>query len=242
MLFPQLANGWFIQRGNVFGFGDYDESSPKLVTAMNTEQLKRAPINNIPSEWCVGSINYELGVRGRNELDAASSCLLKGKSYDLVELKPASEFRKYKKLVKPVNKLVVEWKQKQSELQEAGLTKKESTSLATEKRKMGDLEKLKSYGGPMTKPEEVDKFVDDDEISDAEKSARLYIEVRYARDTTLSLPRTSELFRLKEKYRKLSIETYRTNLRVYLGKVSSASSTTWEDYDNAVSKLESARC
>ena len=241
MLLPELANGWFIQRGNIFGFGDYDENSPNLVTAMDIDQLNKAPINNMDSERCVGAVNFELGVRGRNELDAASSCLLKGKSYDLVELMPAGEFWNFVNLVKPYNNLVKEWKVEQSKLQDAGLTKKQIAALAVEKRRMKDLEKLKSYGGPMTTPEEVDKLVDDDALTDDEKLARIYIEVRYARDTTLSLPRGSDLFDLKKNYKNLSLDTYRKNLKVYLSKVTSASITTWEDYDNAVSKLASAR-
>ena len=81
MLLPELANGWFIQRGNIFGFGDYNESSPNLVTAMDTDQLKKAPINNIPSERCVGGINYELGVRGRNELGHGDLYYWRGKLF-----------------------------------------------------------------------------------------------------------------------------------------------------------------
>ena len=55
----------------------------------------------------------------------------------------------------------------------------------------------------MTTPEEVDLLVNDDSLTDVEKLDRLYIEVRYARDTTLSLPKSSSIFRLKEKYFKL---------------------------------------
>ena len=154
---------------------------------------------------------------------------------------PAGEFWNFVNLVKPYNNLVKEWKVEQSKLQDAGLTKKQIAALAVEKRRMKDLEKLKSYGGPMTTPEEVDKLVDDDALTDDEKLARIYIEVRYARDTTLSLPRGSDLFDLKKNYKNLSLDTYRKNLKVYLSKVTSASITTWEDYDNAVSKLASAR-
>ena len=38
-----------------------------LVTSNNMEQLNQAPINNMSSERAVGSINYELGVRGRKK-------------------------------------------------------------------------------------------------------------------------------------------------------------------------------
>ena len=88
----------------------------------------------------------------------------------------------------------------------------------------------------MTTPEEVDLLVNDDRLTDGAKLDRLYIEVRYARDTTLSLPKSSSIFRLKEK---LAVETYRLNLKVYLSKVSSSSFTTWEDYDNAMLQLQS---
>ena len=63
-------------------------------------------------------------------------------------------------------------------------------------------------------------------------------EVRYAWDTTLSLPKNSPIFRLKEKYRNLSIDTYSKNLKVYLSKVSSITATTLEDFDDAIIKQQ----
>ena len=48
----------------------------------------------------VGFINYSLG---RNELAAASNGYLKGRSWDLVEMKPASDFLKFKKVVSEMN-------------------------------------------------------------------------------------------------------------------------------------------
>ena len=62
-------------------------------------------------------------------------------------------------------------------------------------------------------------------------------EVRYARDTSLSLPKASDLYKLKEKYRNLPIATYTSNLKVYLSKVSSAAATTWDDFNDAVEWL-----
>ena len=67
LLLPKLADGFFVQRGNIFGFGNYDPASPMLVTSNNMEQLNQAPINNMSSERAVGSINYELGVKGRKK-------------------------------------------------------------------------------------------------------------------------------------------------------------------------------
>ena len=173
ILLPELAKGWFVQRGSIFGFGDYNPLCPRLVTAMNQEQLSKAPINNMDPERGVGSINFSLGIYGRNELAAASNCYLKGKSFDLVEMKPASEFLKFKKVTKEVNDLVVAWKSKQIELQEAGLSKKEALSLTTERRNLKDLQTLKQYGGPVTSPEEVDRLTNDNTLSEEEKQSRL---------------------------------------------------------------------
>ena len=64
---------------------------------MNQEQLSKAPINSMAPERGVGFINYSVGLFGRNELAAASNCYLKGRSFGLVEMKPASEFLKFKK-------------------------------------------------------------------------------------------------------------------------------------------------
>ena len=66
---------------------------------------------------------------------------MKGRSQDLVEMKPASEFLKFKKVVSEINEqLIQSWKSAQSALQEAGLSKKEAISLTTVKRCLKDLE------------------------------------------------------------------------------------------------------
>ena len=136
--------------------------------------------------------------------------------------------------MKTVNLLIQQWKQKQSELELAGLDKKEAIAITTEKRKYRDLAKLKSMGGPFVSSEEVDSFMDNKDIPDRVKEDRLYIEVRYSRDTSLTLPKASDLFDLKHKYRNLPITTYASNLKVYLSKVSSTAATTWDDFDDAV--------
>ena len=48
----------------------------------------------------------------------------------------------------------------QNELKAKVLDQKQQASLATEKRKMKDLQKLKSYGGPFTTAEEVDQMLE----------------------------------------------------------------------------------
>ena len=58
-----------------------------------------------------------------------------GKSYDLIEQKPADEYEKHKKQVKQVNELVVKWKKDQADLQGKGMDKKQALSFSTERRR-----------------------------------------------------------------------------------------------------------
>ena len=87
--------------------------------------------------------------------------------------------------------------------------------------------------------EEIDSYLVKEDIPVKEKQDRLYTEVRYCRDTTVSLPKKSDLFRLKEKYKPLSVEQYATNLKVYLGKISTAASANWMDFENAIVSISS---
>ena len=137
---------------------------------------------------------------------------------------------------KKVNSLVEEWKDQQEEMEKAGMNKKSDESLKADKRKNSDLQILKKVGGPFAKPEEVVEYLAL-KIPDGEKQSRLYTEVRYARDNATSLPKKSEMFRLKQKHKPLPTERLAENLRVFLGKVSTNSSATWSDFDNAVSKI-----
>ena len=75
-------------------------------------------------------------------------------------------------------------------------------------------------------------------LSEEEKQKRLYTEFRFARDSTLSLPKTSVIFRLKEKYRPLPAKIFARNFKVYLDKVSSNTSVTWQDFMEALTVLK----
>ena len=68
LVLSQIAQGFFQQRGNIFGFGDFDKNSSELLTKQDFEKLDEAPINNLDSERSVGSINYELKIRGAKQI------------------------------------------------------------------------------------------------------------------------------------------------------------------------------
>lgn len=121
--------------------------------------LNKAPINNTDAERSVSSINYELERRGAKQLAAAGSAHLTAKSMDLIELRPADCFKDYGKKAKKANKLIMEWAEAQANLERAGMTSKKAAKVSFEKRKLSDLDKLVSSGGPFTRANQVDDYL-----------------------------------------------------------------------------------
>ena len=197
---PKLAVGWLRQRGDVFGFGDFDQESPRLLLNIDPDILDKAPVNNMAAERQVGRINYEMKIRGSKRLKAASSSNVKAQSYELVEL-DSTILREHRKISNKTNELMKSWVDQQNQLTYARVTKKETENLKIDKRQNSDLSKLKDMGGPFISAPEVDRNVARGDLTPKEKDSRLYLEVPYARDSCLSLPKSSDIFRLKRAYK-----------------------------------------
>ena len=109
LMLPKLAEGWLRQRGDVFGFGDFDQESPRhFVQNIDPNILDKAPINNMAVERWVGRINCELKIRGSKGLKAGSSSNVKAQSYELVEL-DSTILRELRKILNKVNELMKYW-------------------------------------------------------------------------------------------------------------------------------------
>ena len=130
---------------SVFGFGDFDQKSARLLLNIDPDILDKAPINNMAAERQVGRINYELKIRGSKGLKAASSSKVKAQSYELVEL-DSTILREHKKMSNKTNELTKSWVGQQNQLTCAGVTMKETEKLKTDKRQNSDLSKLRDIG------------------------------------------------------------------------------------------------
>eukprot|EP00058_Branchiostoma_floridae_P002606 XP_002588094.1 hypothetical protein BRAFLDRAFT_87612 [Branchiostoma floridae] len=100
LLLTKLAAGFQKQKGDIFGFGEYDEAAQHSVTQMDQEKLEEAPVHNLDAEQSVGFVNYELSRRGAKQLKAASAAKVKSKSSDLIERREPGSFRQYNKEVR----------------------------------------------------------------------------------------------------------------------------------------------
>ena len=236
LMLPKLAEGWLRQCRDVFGFRHFDQESPRLLLNIDPDILGKAPINNMASERQVGGTNYELKIRRSKGLKAASSSNVKAQNYELVKL-ALTIHREHRKISYKTNELMKSWVDQQNQLTYARVTKKETENLKIDKRQNSDLSKLKDMGGPFVSKSEVDLYVAREDFTPKEKDTRLYIEVRYARDSCLSLPKSSKIFRLKRAYKNLSVDKYSTNLKIYFEKVETNVSATRMDFLAALEKL-----
>ena len=150
------------------------------------------------------------------------------------------KFRKMGPVVKIIENIHSEWSEKQESLREAGLTKKQAKKHHVDQRKLDILDRLKQVGGPFTHAEEIDTYLCLRNVDAKHKQKRLRDEITYARDTSSSLPRAHELFKIMQvdqrtkRRRVKSAEEFAINLRTLLGKSSQRSSVSIDDFCRAL--------
>jgi hypothetical protein len=207
---------------------------------MDVQKLDQAPVHNLDAERSVGFVNYELCRRGAKHFGCASSSQVKAKASDLIEQFPSGSFQKFVKVVKKGGKIpeiMLAWNSKQDELRKKGLQDKEISNVAVDRRRNKDLETLKSMGGPFTSSTQVDQYLQNPDLEELVKVGRMFLEVRYARDTSLSLPKTSDIFRLMKEHKRLPSTIYGINIKVYLDNIVSKADVTLADFDQAINLL-----
>ena len=77
-----------------------------------------------------------------------------------------------------------------------------------------------------------------EDLDDKEKGKRLYLEVRHAKNSSVSFPKVSELFRLKKNHKNLPNEIYVQNLKTYLKKISCHIDMDMDDFRKALDKMK----
>jgi len=197
IILSKLANGWFRQRGDVFGFGNFDQGNPKLLINLDPIRLENAPINNMAAERQVNCINYKIKIRGSKGFECASSSNVKAQSSDLVGFNSDVLKTIERYLLKQMILLRAGRSLKQNQLVREGISKKECKNIKIDKRRNEDLCHLKDFGGSFVVDAEVNQYVAQRDVNLQQKVTRLYHKVRYARDSCLSILKCSDIFRLK---------------------------------------------
>ena len=158
---------------------------------------------------------------------------------DLIDSCEADHFKKFKFQAKMIKSLMNEWNEKMKLLQKEGYDEKKLLNAKKESKRRKDLAFLKSQTppGPFTNADEIRQYNTLD-IDESQRNKRMYIEVRYARVTSLTLKSTSPLFRLKRDGKNLDTTEYTENLIKYMDDSESVNSLTLDDLNCVLNQLQ----
>ena len=248
ILLKMFADGFGHQKGAIFGFGksaaeDTHKNVAKICT-MSPDDINILDINvqihNIGEERNVGMVNYELSIRRELNLDSVSRKLVLNRSADLIR-DNSSSFIKYRKQSKIIKEIQVEWSSKMRDLQKKGYESKEALNIKKDSDKLKDLDYLKNQDirGPFSTVEEVRAFISSD-IAEKNKCDRLYIEIRYAKSTCLSMNTKSlnNFFKLRKKGRKLESHVYAKCLENYFEISRTIENVTIPDLQKTLGEIQ----
>ena len=96
-------------------------------------------------------MNYELGIRGKQNLEAASRKMVLNKYVNLIT-NSGDKFKKFRKPAAEIKELKVTWNKKMKELEEKGFSQKDIINTNLERQKLDDLDFLakQTFPGPFT--------------------------------------------------------------------------------------------
>ena len=245
IMLTRIAEGFSDQRGAVFGFGPKAQEETgnifKISGASATKKLKleKALITNLPEERSVGFVNYELHLRGKENLESVSKKMLLAKNSDLIKNSlPKTKLKNFKQPANEIKTIKLDWINKLKKYQEEGYRQQELINLKNETVKFELLEFLKSQDvpGPFSNIEEIKLFMRSTDESPL-KNARMKKEVKYARMTCTSLKPTAPVFRLERKSKSLPTQEYAENLITYLDTARCTKTLTLQDLNHVLTGL-----
>ena len=133
----------------------------------------------------------------RNLYATSRSIIIEGTKH--LREKFGGSFRDYRKVSIQVKETKTAHNRRQDQIAGEKISNKQANNLNVEGRLLNRIDELKDLGGPFTKSEDIDNFIKDDTIDTKVKTRRMKTEVLYARDTSLSVPKTNPVFRIRNK-------------------------------------------
>ena len=149
IMLPHLGEVFRSQRGKYYGFGDKEEEYHVFEQWDNIDQT---PVHNLQMERQCSGTDHTL--QKKASLDTVSGDVVLSQTHNL----RGQVSRDYQKMgnVKIMDHIKAEWKVKQKDLQEIGLSRKESNLLHIEDKKLAILDRIEAQGGPFSSAEEIE--------------------------------------------------------------------------------------
>ena len=175
----------WVDRGKQYGFGPEvaEPENPVFDQVAADWDIAQIPTNNLAEEQACGDQDARLAKKG--SLKATSREAI----FKLLDEAEGSVRDVSCGTIRHIKTLKTQWSEQQEQLKAEGLTAKEAQHLLIETRKLNILEQIRAEGGPFTSFEEVETYLSDDNIDNDIKGKFMRREVKYARDSCVSLPR-----------------------------------------------------
>ena len=191
-MLPELATTLARQRRD---YGLDEEAFPaQFPVEKQASEIDDTPTNNMAMERLMGLTDQRL--KKLQTLPATSRSIILMKTKAFKEAREMPNFRSFKQQVEAKRNLEAQWNQKMSEKLKEDEEKRQEVALGKERKRLQMLEELKQENGPFTNAEQVEEFMAK-EISENEKQARLKKEVKFARDSSTTLPKVDSLFKIQ---------------------------------------------
>ena len=106
-------------------------------------------------------------------------------------------FRSFRKEAEKKREVSLKWSEKMKEKFAKGMDEKKVIGQTKERKRLEMLEEIKKFGGPFTNADQVQEFLNDASINDVDAKRRLKLELKFARDSSTSLPKSDPIFRIQ---------------------------------------------
>ena len=170
---------------------DLDEQYPaEYPVQSQAANVDDTPVHNIGSEQLCGLAHQRL--KKLMTLNSVSRSIILQRTKQLRENSDSS-FRSYREQAKAKHLLELKWSEKMKKNMKEGVDEKQVLAFRKETKRLQLLEGLKKSGGPFTSATEV-KTVVKATNSDKDKQQRLKKELKFARDSSTTLPCINPLF------------------------------------------------
>lgn len=233
----QLAKTLADQRGKQYGFGvDNDELEYNVFD--QCRNVDQTPTNNMRMENKFGMADNRMRIKPY--VQTVSRDILLHETRDLREEDDNPAFyTKMRTALAELKQIQTEYAIEQEKLKKEGLNKKELECLRRDGRKLQVLKSLKEGGGPFTCPEEIDAYMSNVSVENTLAQNRMKNEVTYARDSSKSLPKSHDYFKIMTtgsngKRRNKTAAEYAESLKLYFSKTEHQQTASMADFRAAL--------
>ena len=221
LMLPKLGETLARQRRD---YGLDEEKFPaEFPVELQASNVDDTPTNNMDMERLMGKTDQRL--QKLQTLPAASRSIILHRTQKLRDASCDKSYRSYRKQVELKRELEINWNKNMAVKFSDDAEKKKEVAIGKERKRILMLEDLKADKGPFTNAEEVKLFLADTTLSPKEKQVRMKKEVKFARDSSTTLPRVDPIFKIQvqeklnsKKRRDKTAEEFGAALMAYLGK------------------------